>query len=203
MTSDFWKWLSRANARTALLAAVIAFILALAYWVWRELDPGEAAAGYNGPMVAEPAESTNRVQLLAFIRNQQENGEKAANNPFYKKPVWRPDPQPTPPDGGHVKPPANNGGNGAVTPPKPKPPPPPPPPKEVPVMYRGIMTRPDGTIAALIENQDTQKQKFFAAGDALLTTTVEGIGADAVTLKKADGSTVTLARGQVAKIRED
>ena len=65
------------------------------------------------------------------------------------------------------------------------------------------MTRTDGVQAALIENQKTRKQKFFAAGDRFLSGTVEAIGDDAVTLKRADGATLVLTRGKVVKVREN
>jgi hypothetical protein len=205
MTSQFWKWLSHANARTALLAAVIAFVVAAAYWVWREMDPGENSPAYLGDYTAAAQPATNRVELLAYIKLQQKNQEKAMNNPFFRKPLWRPDPRG--PD------PATNPANPSnpqkpVTPPPPAkpvtpPPPPPPPPKEAPVMFRGTMTRPDGVLTALIENQKTKRQRYFIAGEKFLADTVEGIGPDSVTLRHADGKTVVLERGQVVKIRED
>lgn len=194
MTSKFWKWLSRANARTALLAAAVAFIVAAAYWVWRELEPGEADAGVSAALTAERPAITNRVQLLAFIRNQQENREKAANNPFYRKPVWKPDGAQQGPAGG---------GKSAVGPKTTPAAPPPRPPREVPVRYCGRMTRPDGSVGALLENQATAKQKFYAAGELFLKATVEEIGSDSVRLRRPDGAPVTLVRGQAGKMRED
>jgi hypothetical protein len=206
MTTNFWKWLSRANARTALLTAVVAFIAAAAYWVWRELDQADPQASFNGALAAEAPAVTDHVQLLAFIKGQQENLEKAANNPFYRRPVWRPDPgQGNPGNPGNdpfvpqVKPAVKP--TPAVKPPPP--PPPPPPPKQIAVLYRGIMTRPDGTKTALIENQDTDRQKFFGPGDLFLKATVEGFDSDTVRLRRPDGQIITLARGQVSQIRED
>jgi hypothetical protein len=203
MTSQFWKWLSRANARTALLAAVIAFMVAAAYWVWREIEHSDGGPAFSGTITAGAPAETNRVELLAFIKTQQMNREKAMTNPFYRKPTWKPDPhRPDPNSNPNANP--NKPPKSADPPtPKPPPPPPPPPPPEAPVVFRGTMTRPDGATTALIENQKTKKQRYFQAGETFLSGTVEGIGADSVTLRRADGSTVVLARGQVVKVRED
>jgi hypothetical protein len=202
MTSQFWKWLSRANARTALLAGVIAFIVAVGYWVWREVEHRESAPVYSGGLATPNQPVTNRVELLAFIKIQQQNREKAMNNPFYRKPPWKPEPRPA---DSSSNPSAKNPQTPVPPPPPPKPPPPPPPPppKEAPVMYRGIMTRPDGALTALIENQKTKKQHFFTAGEKFLTGVVEQIEPDSVHLRLADGGTVVLGRGQVVKIREE
>ncbi len=203
MTSTFWKWLSRANARTALLAAAVAFLVAAAYWVWRELDQAESAAGVNAAMTADRPAVTNRVQLLAFIKNQQENREKAANNPFYRKPVWKSDGAQPGAGGDSVKPGHNGGGKNPSVPKTTPAAPPPRPPREIPVLYCGRMTRPDGSVGALLENQQTKRQKFYADGELFLKATVEGIGSDSVRLRRADGATVTLVRGQAGKMRED
>jgi hypothetical protein len=205
MMPQFWKWLSRANARTALLAAVIAFIVAAAYWVWREMDRGENTPVYLGDPTAASPPVTNRVELLAYIKLQQKNQEKAMNNPFFRKPLWKPDPRRPDPAANPTAPntPQTPVAQQPTVKPVTPPPPPPPPPKEAPVLFCGIMTRPDGVLTALIENQKTKKQRYFIAGDKFLAGTVEGIGADSVTLQRADGKTVVLARGQVVKIRED
>lgn len=197
MTSQFWKWLSRANARTALLAAVMAFIVAAAYWVWREVDREDGGPVYAGGLTAGSVSVTNRVELLAFIKAQQKNLEKAMNNPFYRKPTWKSDPQR--PET-LVKPNVANSQKPAdPVPPKP----PSAPPRETPFLFRGIMTRPDGAVTALIENQKTKKQRYFMSGEKLLDGTVEGIGPESVTLRRADGGTVVLARGKSVKIGEE
>jgi hypothetical protein len=71
------------------------------------------------------------------------------------------------------------------------------------MIYRGLMQRADGTRTALIENQNTKKQHFFAAGEAIFKNTVDGIAPDSVSLKKPNGEMLVLARGQVVRIRED
>ena len=201
MISQFWKWLSRANARAALLAASIAFVLTVAYWVWREMEHAENAPVAPSGLAAPGKPVTNRVELLAFIQIQQKNREKAMTNPFFHRPTWKPDPKTPGPDANpdNAVPPKK----GNDTPPKQALPPTPPPPKEAPVLYRGSMTRPDGARTALIENQNTKKQHYFTAGDTFLNATVEAIEPDSVTLKTADGATLVLTRGQVAKMRED
>lgn len=198
MTSQFWKWLSRSNARTVLLAAAIVFLVVSAYWVWRELDQSPAGAGY-APGSGGDSPITNKVQLLAFITSQLENHEKALSNPFYRKPTWKPDGGQSG-DGG--KPPPKTP---SVQTPQPKAPPPPPPKpvKETPVLYRGTLTRPDGRTVALIENQETKKQRYFAAGETFLDATIVSIGADSVSLRRPDGRVWALARGRVERLRED
>ncbi len=212
MTSQFWKWLSRANARTALLAAMIALAAVLGYWVWREVEPGPMTTAFPGRQPAPEGGLTNRVELLAFLQAQQKNGEKAMNNPFFRRPVRKPEfnpprhslnkPDPFPGARPQTKPEPRPELN---PPPKQAParPPPPPPARLIPVLFRGIMTRPDGTAMALIENQETRKQRFYEVGQPFMGRTVEQLANESVTLKKADGSEVVLPRGAVVKVRED
>ncbi|MFO7536099.1 MAG: hypothetical protein R6X19_10550 [Kiritimatiellia bacterium] len=197
MTSQFWKWLSRSNARAVLLAAAIVFLAVSAYWVWRELDEPSAEAGYGaGAGAGAGLALTNKVQLLAFIRIQQQNQEKVPSNPYYRKPPSRP-------EGGRAGAKGSDPGKVSPKPPPAQPPPPPASVKETPVRYRGILFRPDGRAVALIENQETKKQRYFAEGETFLKATIETIGTDSVSLRRPDGRTWALTRGRVERLRED
>jgi len=203
MTSQFWKWLSRANARTALLAAAVALTAVLAYWIWREIQPGlpaGAGLGRSGGGGAVDAAPTNRVELLGFVQKERQAGVPSIRNPFSREPVRRPGTEsPRPPSRPELRPPPRPRPD---TRPEPRPQPPPPA-KEVPLLFRGIMLRPDGQAMALIENQETKRQRFYGPGDPFLGGTVERVDAESVAVKRPGGGTAILPRGQPVRVREE
>ena len=51
--NDFWKWLARANAKSVLIALVIALLLVIGWWVWKELHPARVASAMRGSVQRE------------------------------------------------------------------------------------------------------------------------------------------------------
>ena len=217
MTGHVWKWISRADARTGVLVAGVLLVGTVAYWAWREYETAVSKATFRAPPpVSENGAGSGEggigletiaVDLLAFIERQRQNGERALSNPFFR-PVAprppRPDPTPSPkPPTPSPTPPVPQPAPPPPPPtPKPPPPPPPPPVKETPVLYRGLMVRPDGAIAVLLENLTEKRQRYVLLGQAFLNGTVEAANNDEAVWRREDGVLVHLPRMKTVTIRE-
>lgn len=157
----FWKWLMRANARGVFLGAVIALLLVVAWWTWREFAPPPR----EELQTSRRAEREDRRLGIAACLDAELAAAAAWSraNPF---PTYRFRPRlPTPPEPAPDPVPIPTP---TPTPwPTPAPPPAPPlkPPRETFTMeYKGVMSRPDGGMAALLRESRSGSTDFYEMG---------------------------------------
>jgi hypothetical protein len=214
---EFWKWLMRANARGVFLAAVLALLAVLAWWVWKEYAPPKEVAI---PTSSKEPRRGHRggLPVLQFMKEQLDLGQiRLASNPFLspmrrnmyqpnlpeiaaltpRNPlenlVPRPSPSPAIPSRPPVAPPPKLPPRMAPPPPAPSAPPAAPP---VTVTYRGMLQRPDGRVMALIEDSESGTSTFYDAERTLFGLRVTLVGRDEVTALTPKGRLVTLKMGQ-------
>ncbi len=215
MTGGFWKWISRADARAGVVVTAGLLVATLAYWGWREYDAvasrgmfrtvSSSGGGIRGSFEPVGGGDTNAVDLLAFLERQRQNGERALSNPFFRPVAPRPPrpdlaPAPKPPQ----PPPQPTPQPPPPSPPQPKPPAPPPAPpiKETPVLYRGVMVRPDGAVAALLEQVSEGRQRYVLLGQKFLNGTIEAANTEEAIWRREDGVEIRLPRMKTVAIRE-
>jgi hypothetical protein len=190
---NFWTWLRRANARTVFLCALAGLVAVLVWWTGKALMPIELRT----PIVpAAQAEKTRaNLGLLAFLAGQT-NTSRPQNNPFFNPHAFQPGPlevavvAPTQPQ---VSPPVTTV---SVSPP--------PPPKNnaISLTYRGMMTRSDGVIMALVEDSKSKLAAFYSADTNLFGMTIEKVTGEELVIGGTNRPTLTLKRGTPESLRE-
>lgn len=78
-----------------------------------------------------------------------------------------------------------------------------PPRPEARLLYRGMFTRPDGSVLALIENQRDSRTLFHRMGDKIEGLTIGAISRDALELLQENQPKVTLPIGAPTSFQPD
>jgi hypothetical protein len=186
---NFWKWLKKANARAVFVCLVVALAGVTGWWVWKLATPVRAAMLVAG---AGPEQPGLPLGVLAFMESQKTSPTNRAGDLFTPPDSFHP-PAPQPKPEPERQPPA----------PQPKPEPEKQPPKPVPqpvkevtqLTYRGMMTRSDGTSAALLWDSKSKRAAFYPMGTNVFGLKLQTIEAEALSVDQADGSVTTLKRG--------
>lgn len=202
MIQAFWDAIMRINARLVLLWVCLVCCLVGAAWVWalespertplsrpsayqppalppEEPDPSPLPATWESLTVpalpkADPFASPSLTRELERLRAQREAEAES------KPPPDPPDPPPEPE-------------------PEPKPPPAAPP---IKVLYRGMLTRTDGSVLALVENKTDKTVVFVPEGALVAGRTVGDITRSSLTLlPHGDESPVVITNGIVRTVR--
>ena len=198
----FWKWLIQANARAVLLAGVLILFLACGWWVWRFSAPADSGSVHT----SGPAEPPQKVSLgvLAFLDAELSRTNALPRNPFAPAPIVRKPSKPSDIPVLVLVP----GTNAVSKPVPPKPPavaPPPAPPKQkqtVSITYHGMLRRTDGRILAWVEDSESGRSSFYAAGEETEGVTVGAIRESELDVRLADGTKVTLRINEPAVFEE-
>jgi hypothetical protein len=189
--NGFWHALARINARYLSLAAAVLLSLALLAWLLSLIPsrprpneglltpPTASSAGgasfdllsrpaTNGPS-PNPFQSDHLSELVAL----SEEGLLRWNTPEGTPPPAQPEPEPPPKE--EAKPP--------------------PAPRTVKLMYRGMITRTDGTTVAMIEREGQNRPTTHRAGSALMDgVSVTEIARNQMQVRVGE-KTVVLRRG--------
>ena len=197
----FWKWLMRSNARWVFYCALVALVLVIGYWTWREISPLEQAAALPTSAFKDTPPPVLDVDAL-LDRSLAGTPAKIPANVFLAP---EPPPPPLPPS----PPPSPNRLNPATTAVKPNdpaavkpvdgqpPPPPPPPPRNtVSLTYRGLLKRTDGKVLALIEDSKSKGGVFYSVSNEVFGVRVGGIDTNQATVTLSDGSVLPLKLGE-------
>ena len=214
----FWKWLTGMDARGIFIASLLLFLLVSGWWGWKAFRPQPAPA-VVAP-AAQPVELPpyKPLGILAFVSNQfapgalvvpvnpfrptfeamisnrasevvqsLQNGTPSGRPPLDRSWAWllrRSQPS------GRRQQSATQSSSPETS--GESPPPPPSPPT---LTYRGMLERPDGTIAAFLHDSARGAGRFVNTGDRLYNIEVAAVHKGGITLRLADGSLRTLARG--------
>ena len=210
---SFWKWLMRANARGVLAAALVALIVTVGWWAWREYNAGPP--GSSMPPLRERTASRTDLDELAFLDEQLTLGpECPADNPFlfYRRrhvaggPTQ---PTPEPPRAPAIGPqpeslwPIRQQPRRQQPQPEPDPEPQPPPPESVTLTYKGIFKRSDGSVVALVRDSKTERSAFYKTGARLHWIHIGDFDTTQADIITADGSVTRIKLGEPETFEEE
>ncbi len=220
----FWKWLMRMDARGIFLLSLLLFLLVTGWRGWvafRPAPPAPPAPAIDEEMPQPP--SLRPLGLVDYVSSQflaealvvpvnpfrptfeamiSEQAREAIENmqagvdpegvrgnpPIRIRPRRRP---------GENEPPSTRPPEAGVAAPPPPPPPPPPP----TLTYRGMLQRPDGTIAAFLHDSARGGGRFVAVGDKLYGAEVAAVFKGGIALRLGNGETRTLAEGDAVTLQ--
>ncbi|MDD5706848.1 MAG: hypothetical protein PHR35_13070 [Kiritimatiellae bacterium] len=215
----FWKWLMRMDARGIFLISLLLFLAAVGWRGWAVFHPARTPAPAPAPVNGEPLKlpAFRELGAIGFVSNQfsadalvvpvnpfrptfeamvsneasvamqtlQTGGGAAAGGAGSKRTIRirRPkDEQPAQPPTAAAQP--------AV----------PPTPPPVVLTYRGMLQRPDGTIAVYLHDSRKGGGRFAVIGDKLYGAEVAAVHQSGVTLRLPDGSDRTLGDGDAVTL---
>jgi hypothetical protein len=197
----FWKWLMRSNARWVFYCALVALLLVIGYWAWREYTPLEQTAPL--PTSALKDSPTPVLDIGDVLDRSLASAPAQGPVNVFRAPE---PPSPPPPS---VPPPAPNKPPPAAPPVQPTVPtvanppevqPPSAPPVKVrdtvSLTYRGLLKRTDGKVLALIEDSKSKGGVFYSVSNQLFGVRVGGIDTHQATVTLSDGSVLPLKLGE-------
>ena len=217
----FWRWMLGANARALFLCSVLALLLVVGWWVWKEFSPQHAnmAQPRNPPGL----QSQESLQILAFLDSQSSPLlRQAPPNPFLtpgakprRRVTRRPRPQPQAEQERAAKavqaqPTAKagqaqgkkstqperapDGKDTARKPAKPRTRTSAPP-ETVSLTYRGMFER-NGRVMVLVEDSRSGRASFHDPEDGLFGLNVGSVEPESLQVKTPEGAEVDLLRGK-------
>jgi len=194
----FWKWLMRTNARAVLLAALLALLAVLAFWMWMLSKPVEIS-----PFKASPS-SRPRVRgpmtVLAYMNEQAAANKAPERNPFVAaRSSFVPPPIGDPFAGAPQQPRVAAAGTAPAVKPV-EAPVKPQSVKRIKLTYRGIIKSSDGRLMVLIEDSESKGASFHDAAGSVFGMSVSSAMAETLDLLGADGAALTLKRGETVEI---
>ncbi|MBM4149100.1 MAG: hypothetical protein FJ224_08645 [Lentisphaerae bacterium] len=193
----FWKWLMRTNARAVLLAALLALLAVLAFWMWMLSKPVEIstfkASASSRPRVRGP------MTVLAYMNEQAAANKAPERNPFVAARSHSVRPPIGDPFAGAPQQPRVAAGTATAVKPA-EAPVKPPSVKRIKLTYRGIIKSSDGRLMVLIEDSESKGASFHDAAGSVFGMSVSSAMAETLDLLGADGAALTLKRGETVEI---
>jgi len=190
----FWRWLLRANARMVFLCLLALLCAVSGWWAWKEFGapvPKQTLPSSGEPTAPDPL----RDPVVFLTRQQQVPAEAYAGNPFAgafspKKRVTHSEPSTK----ARYKPMPRTRRPRARRKQKPS---------LISLTYRGMIVRPDGRAAALIEDRASGRSSFYDAGSVLYGFRIGAIEFSRVLLDQGDGSKIPLELGKARTFVEE